>query len=199
MKLKAVAAMAAALSGTWLALPPALLAADEGGGGLFSINLGLSIWTVVVFLVLVFLLGKFAWGPILASVDARERGIQESLDEAARMRAEAIEVMEEHKRQLADSRRQAQQIIAESREAGEQLRREIEEEARKEGQRTVERAKKEIEREKDAAVVAVRREAVEIAIAAAARIIHERLDAPADRELIGKYLDEVEPTPEARA
>lgn len=199
MKVKSVAASAAALTGAWLALPAALLAAEEGEPGLFSINLGLSIWTIVVFLLLVFLLGKFAWGPILAAVDARESGIQASLDEAARMRAEALEIMEEHKRQLADSRRQAQQIIAESREAGEQLRREIEEEARKEGQRTVERAKKEIEREKDAAVVAVRREAVEIAIAAAARIIHERLDDPADRKLIAKYLDEVEPTPEARA
>ena len=55
----------------------------EGGGGLYDINTGLSAWTLIVFGILVFILGKYAWGPILAAVEAREQGIQSALDEAA--------------------------------------------------------------------------------------------------------------------
>jgi F-type H+-transporting ATPase subunit b len=191
MKIKQITAATGAAMAVWAALPPALLAAEEGEPGLFSINLGLSIWTIVVFLVLVVLLKKFAWGPILSSVEAREEGIQGALDEAARLRAEASELLEEHRRQLADSRRQANQIIAESREHGDQLKREMEEKAREEGQRIVARARVEIEREKEKTILAIRREAVDIALDAASRLIQERMDAKADREFVTRYLDEV--------
>lgn len=193
MKLKQITTWTAAVAAPWLALPTALFAAEEGDAGLFDINLGLSIWTIVVFLVLVVALKKFAWGPIISSVETREAGIQASLDEAARMRDEATAALEEHRRQLADSRRQANQIIAEGREHGDQLKKEIEETARKEGRRTVERARVEIEREKEKTILEIRREAVDIALAAASQLIHERFDDKADREFITKYLDEVEP------
>lgn len=199
MRIKQITMAAGGLLGLALASPAALRAAEEGEPGLFSINLGLSIWTIVVFLLLLVLLKKFAWGPILTSVEEREHGIQSSLDEAARLRAEASELLEEHRRQMADSRRQANQIIAEAREAGEQVKREIEEKARTEGQRTIERARVEIEREKEKTVLAIRREAVDIALAAASELIRERLDQKADREFVTKYLDEVEAQPGASA
>ena len=68
--------------------------AGGGGAGMFNINVGLSAWTIVVFLGLVFVLGKYAWKPILAAVEAREKGIQEALDEAARRNAEAAELLD---------------------------------------------------------------------------------------------------------
>jgi len=171
--------------------PASLLGAEEGGGGLFSLNVGLSLWTIVVFGVVLFILSRYAWAPILAAVDARERSIQSSVEEANRLRAEAQSLLEEHQRQLADSRRQSQQIVAEAREAGEQVRRDIEEKARAEGDAMIERARRDIGREKQAAMDELRRESVELALAAAGRLVQERLDPAADRKIIEGFLSDV--------
>lgn len=172
-------------------LPEALWAQGGEGGRLYDINTGLSVWTLVVFGVLVFLLGKFAWGPILGAVEAREKGIQQALDEAAARNAEASRILGEHKEQLADARRQASELIADGKAAGEELRKEIEEKARAEAQSIVERARAEIERERDQAIEALRKEAVELALAAASRLMQERLDQTKDRELVERYLGEM--------
>lgn len=172
--------------------PSALAAAEEGGGGLFSLNVGLGLWTIVVFGVVLFVLSRYAWSPILAAVDARERNIQSSVEEAARLRAEAQALLEEHQRQLADSRRQSQQIVAEAREAGEQVRREIEEKARAEGDAMIERARRDITREKQAAMDELRRESVELALAAASRLVQQKLDPEADRKIIEGFLGEIQ-------
>ena len=111
----------------------------EGGGGLYDLNTGLSFWTLIVFGILVFLLGKFAWGPILGAVEAREQGIQSALDEAAARNQEAARLLAEHKEQLADARRQASELVAEGKAAGEEVRNEIEEKARAEAQAIVDR------------------------------------------------------------
>lgn len=160
----------------------------EGGGGLYDINTGLSFWTLVVFGILVFLLSKFAWGPILGAVNAREAGIQSALDEAAARNNEAARLLAEHKEQLADARRQANELIAEGKAAGESVRKDIEDKARQEAQGIVERARREIERERDAALDMLRRESVELALAAASRLMHENLDQAKDRALVERYL-----------
>ena len=160
----------------------------EGGGGLFDINAGLSAWTLIVFLGLLVILGRFAWAPILQAVEAREKGIQSALDEAAKRNEEAANLLAEHREQLADARRQANALIAEGRAAGEGVRKDIEEKARAEGQAMVERARAEIERERDAALDALRRESVELALAAASRLIQENLDQKKDREIVERYL-----------
>lgn len=164
----------------------------EGGGGLYDINTGLSVWTLVVFGILVFLLGKFAWGPILGAVETREKGIQSALDEAAERNAEAAKLLAEHKEQLADARRQASELINEGKAAGQSVRQEIEEKARVEAQAIVERARSEIVRERDAALDALRRESVDLALAAATRLMQEKLDQTKDRELVERYLSEMD-------
>ena len=177
-----------------LVSPVALLAAGDGqapGASLFGINLGLSFWTVVVFLILLFLLRKFAWGPILSAVEAREERIQNALDESAERQAEAQRLLEEHKRQLADARRQAQEIIAEGKEAGQKVQARIEEKAREEAQELLERARREIEREKEGALSEIRKESVELALAAASRLMNARMDDEKDRELVVGYLDDL--------
>jgi len=174
-------------------------AEGAGGGGLFDINAGLSVWTLLMFGGLVFLLGKFAWGPILAAIDAREKGIQHALDEAANRQAEAEKLLDEHRRQLADARRQAGEILAEGRAAGERVRKEIEEKARTEAQGIVERARQDIERERDLALQTLRRESVDLALAAASRLIHENMDQAKDRVLVERFLDDVTETPGAQA
>lgn len=158
---------------------------------MFDINLGLTVWTTVVFLALLFILRKYAWGPVLGAVEAREQRIQDSLDRAAGEREEAKALLEEHRRQMADARRRAQDLVGEGRAAGEKVRQEIEEKARAEGVALIERAREAIEREKDAAIQALRAESVDLALAAAARLMGERLDQPKDRELIMGYIDDL--------
>ena len=158
---------------------------------MFDLNLGLSVWTTLVFLALLGILWKFAWGPVLASVDAREQGIQDTLDKAAHEREEAAKLLAEHKQQMAEARRQQQQLIAEGKEAGEKVRQDIEEKARTEGQALIERARESIEREKDAALEALRKESVDLALAAAAKLMHEKLDETSDRALVMGYIDDL--------
>ena len=163
----------------------------EGGGGLYDINTGLSTWTLIVFAVLVIVLGKYAWGPILAAVEAREKRIQSHLDEAAARNAEAERLLQEHREQLADARRQASEVLADAKAAGDRVRKEIEEKARVEGQAILARATAEIGRERDAALETLRRESIDLALAAAAKLLEEKLDAPKDRELVERYLRDV--------
>ena len=158
---------------------------------MFDLNLGLSVWTTLVFLTLLGILWKFAWGPILGVVQAREDGIQETLDQAANERGEASKLLAEHREQMADARRQAQQMIAEGKEAGERVRQDIEEKARTEGDAMIERAREPIEREKDAALDELRKESVDLALAAAAKLIQESLDEKKDRELVMGFIDEL--------
>ena len=163
----------------------------EGGGGLYDINTGLSVWTLLVFAILVVVLGKFAWGPILNMVEEREKGIQAKLDEAAALNADAARLLEQHREQLADGRRQASELIAEGRTAAERVRKDIEEKARTEGLAIIERARAEIERERDAAIDMLRKESVELALAAASKLMHENLDQAKDRALVERFLGEL--------
>jgi F-type H+-transporting ATPase subunit b len=162
---------------------------EAGGGGLFSLSAGLMIWTVVIFTGLLLVLWRFAWGPILAAVEAREKGIQDSLDEAKSRQEEAEKLLEEHKAQLADARRQAGEILAEGREAGDRLKKELEGKAREESEAILIRARAEIEREKDAALDTLRKESVDLALAAASKLLHTKLDGELDRKLVMEYVD----------
>jgi F-type H+-transporting ATPase subunit b len=158
---------------------------------MFDVNLGLSIWTTFVFLSLLAILWKFAWGPILGAVQAREDGIQDTLDQAANQRDEAAKLLAEHRQQMADARRQAQQMMAEGKEAGERVRQDIEDRARAEGDAMIERARESIEREKDAALEELRKESVDLALAAAAKLVQESLDEKKDRELVMGFIEEL--------
>lgn len=188
-----ISRITAALLVASAAIPEAVWAGggEGGSGGLYDINTGLSFWTLVVFGILVFLLGKFAWGPILSAVQARESGIQTAIDEANAANEQAVKLLAEHKAQLADARRQANELIAEGKAAGESVRKEIEEKARTEAQHMVDRARTEIERERDAALDTLRKESVELALAAASRLMQENLDQAKDRQLVERYLSEL--------
>jgi len=178
----------------FLVASPNLLFAQgegEGGGGLYDINTGLSVWTLIVFVSLLFVLGKYAWGPIVDAVDSREKGIQAAIDGAAELNAEAAKLLEEHREQMADARRQASEILAEAKVASERVRKELEEKARTEAQGIVERALAEIERERDGALETLRRESVDLALAAASRLMQESFDQETDRQLVERYLNEL--------
>ena len=182
MKIPAMTAMAALLT-------PLPLVAQ--GGGLVSVDLGIVILTIVVFGLVLWVLGKFAWKPILDALDARESGVRNSIESAASMREEAQKLLEEHRTQLAAARKESQQIVADGRAAAERIRKDLEEKARAEGDRILERARQEIERERDRAMEAVREEAVDLALAAASSLLNEKLTDERDRQLVAGYLKDI--------
>ena len=167
------------------------LAEESAWDSLFSIDFGLAFWNILTFLTLLAVLARFAWKPLMAALDAREKSIQGDIDEAKHQREEAQALIAQYREQLAEGRRHAQAMVAESREAAEQLRRELEAKAREESRVILANARREIERERDAAIDAVRREAVEVAMAAATRLLHERLDSERDRKLVTDYIDDL--------
>lgn len=180
-----------AVAGLLLVSAGPLLAEEVGGGGssVFSINPGLMIWTWVIFLLVLFVLRKWAWGPILGTLEAREKRIQEALEGAAREREEAGQLLEQQRQLLEGSRERAQQILAEGRKAAERLRSELLDEARAQKDQIVARAKDEIERERDQALEVLRRETVDLSIAAAGRVLQKNLDAEDNRRLVEEYLE----------
>lgn len=175
-----------------LAVPLVLGAQEEGGpSAIFSINVGLVIWTWVLFLLT---LGVLAWKvfPYIAGgLEERQRRIQEAIDEARRHREEAKRHREEQRRELEAARRQAQGLLEEARQAGERLREEILAEARREHEQILDRARRELERQREELSEELRREVVEISLAAAERLLRTRLDSEENRRLVREYVKEV--------
>ena len=163
------------------------LAAEEAPS-IFDLSTNVSFWTVVIFLLLLWVLKRWAFPPILGYAAAREQRIQETLDQARQDREAAERLVAEQRDALAEARRQSQQFIAEAKQAAERTRQELLTRARAEQEEMIERAKREIERERDAALESVRREAVELAIAGAAKLLERRLGAEEDRKLVTDYL-----------
>jgi F-type H+-transporting ATPase subunit b len=176
-------------------LLPALLlvitAEGEGMGGPFSLEPGLIIWTWVVFGALLFLLWKYAWPAIVRATEERERAIARQLDEAERLNAEAKGALEEHRKLLAGAKDEAQSLLAEAKNAGEKERQQLLAKARAEQEQILDRAKREIDAERDRAITDLRREAVDLSLAAAAKLVEERFDSAADRKLVQDYLGSV--------
>ncbi len=188
-------------AGTLSGLTPVRALAAEGGGwdSLFSVDWGLSFWTVITFSSLLFVLTRYAWKPLLGALDAREQRIRSMIEDAKRLKAEGETLAEENRMQLAEARREAQKIVADSRDAAERVRKEIEEKARAEGQSLLERARREIDQEKASAIDELRKESVEIALAAASKLIDKRLDDTSDRALVTDYLEALTSEGGARA
>ena len=154
----------------------------------FDINTGVIFWTVVIFAALMLLLWRFAWPTILKSVEERERRIQKQLADAEKANAEAQRLLEEHKKTIAGARTEAQEMIAKAKAVAQKERELLLAKAREEYEGLLARARKDIDAEKEKAIVALRREAVELSIAAAAKVIDANLDTEANRRLVTDYL-----------
>ncbi len=175
-----------------LSASPAL-AEEEVKKSLLEPSYGLMVWTLVIFVLLAFILSRYAFGPITAAVRAREQALEEALNAAKRDREEAARLLAEHRAALDATRGEAQKLIADARTAAERVRAELVEQAHAEQTNMLDRARREIESEKASAIAQLRREAVDLAIAGAGRVIDRNLDQAANRQLVESFLASVTP------
>ena len=164
----------------------------------FDINTALVWWTFVIFLILLAILWRWGWPQILQSVEERERRIQKLVDDAEKANAEAQRLLDEHKKQIAAARNEAQEILAKAKIVSQKERETLLAKAREEYDALLTRARKDIEAEKEKAILALRREAVELSIAAASRVIEANLDTDANRRLVTEFLEGLAKTEQSR-
>jgi F-type H+-transporting ATPase subunit b len=155
----------------------------------FEVNSGLFFWTWIVFGLLLLALWKLAFPAILRATEERERRIQKQLEEAEQRNTEARTAAEEHQRLLAGARDQALALINEAKTVSQQEREAMLHRTREEQEQLLERARREIQAERERAVALLRQEAVDLSLAAASRLIEEKVDDEANRKLVTQFLN----------
>ena len=168
---------------------------SEGGGEqstLFTGDLGNIVWTLITFFVVLGVLGKFAWGPILSALQKREEFIRDSLTQAKRDREDAGQQLKEYTEKLVAARAEATAIVDEGRRDAEVLKRKIEDDAKVEAQASLDRAKREIALATDTAVKELYTIGAKLATEVAGKIIRKELNAGDHERLISESIDDLE-------
>ena len=145
---------------------------------------GLMIWTIIFFLIVFFVLRKFAFGPIQNMLDQRRDHIEKAIAAADDAKTEAQKLLEEHKKLIGEARGEAESILAEARKTRESMERRMKEETETERQRRLEETRKEIAAETARALEQIRNEVADLTLEAASRVVGRALDAKSDRALI---------------
>jgi len=149
------------------------------------------IWTLLIFLTVVLVLGKFAWGPLLTALQKREEFIHHSLEEARREHQEAEELLKKYTEQIHHAREQASAIVEEGRRDAEVVRRRIEAEARANADDIVKRAKRDIEIAHQHAIKEIYEEVADLATRIAAQVIGREVKPEEHREFVIGTLNEI--------
>jgi F-type H+-transporting ATPase subunit b len=152
--------------------------------GLIKVVPGLMIWTIVAFLVTLFVLKKFAFGPIQQMIDERRERIRRSIEEAEHARSEARRLLEEHRALIGQARGQADQILSEARKVAEAQRQRVKEETEADRQRRLEETKRLIEAETQRALQQIRAEVADLTLIATAKVTGKVLDDADHHRLI---------------
>jgi F-type H+-transporting ATPase subunit b len=169
--------------------------------GLIKVVPGLMIWTIVCFLITLFVLKRFAFGPIQNMLDERRERIRRSIEEAEHARTEARRLLEEHKALIGQARSQSEDILAEARKVAESMARRVKEETEADRHRRLEETKRQIEAETHRALQQIRTEVAELTLIATAKVTgkvledadHKRLIEEAIRDLDFSALEQQEP------
>jgi F-type H+-transporting ATPase subunit b len=167
-----------------LSVSPALLAA----GGLTDINFGLTLWTIVLFVLFAFLMTKLGWGPLLKAIAEREKGIRGAVDGAQKAHTEAQALLAQHKEMLREAGRERDELIKRALKEAEQLKADLATRAKAEGDQMVQRAREQIDREKGQAILELRAEVADLAVQAASKIVQSSLTPEAQRKLVDEFI-----------
>ena len=154
-------------------------------------EIGLIFWTTVSFLILLWLLGKFAWKPILSALNERENGIKTALVEADKARQEMAELQSSNENILKEAREERDALLKDAREIKNNMISEAKEEAKTQADKIVHQAKVTIENEKHAAITHLKNQVAELSIGIAEKVIKEELSNKDKQiDLIEKMLDD---------
>ncbi|KZK74881.1 MAG: F0F1 ATP synthase subunit B [Pelodictyon luteolum] len=160
-------------------------------GSLLSPEPGLIFWTTITFVLVLIILKKIAWGPIISALEEREKGIQSSIDRAHGAKEESEAILRQNRELLAKADAEADRVIREGREYAEKIRAEITEKAHQESQKMIEAAKNEIEQEKRRALAELRNEVADLAVRGAEKIIRGALDADVQKKVVDSMIQDL--------
>src|SRR5258705_10253786 len=159
---------------------------------------GLYIWTILTFLILLGLLAKFAWRPLLEALEKRAQSIRQALDDARQAKVELERLHGESAKLLAQARVEASDIIARSRTDAERFREELKEKARAEATGLMRNAERQIEMETTRALQQIRQEAIDISIDIASKLLQRNVSKEDNERLIEETFKQLETTRAAR-
>jgi F-type H+-transporting ATPase subunit b len=173
-------------------LPNSLLMASGGGGDLVKPQIGLMFWSVVTFFIVLIVLSKTAWKPLMANLKAREDNIRGNIEDAENKQKQAAEKLKEYEDRLAKAEDEVKSILAEAKKNAEDKKKEIIAEANKECESIKARAENDIKLAKQQAVEEVFKAAADISIAISTKLIQESLDEKKQSKIIADTLKQFE-------
>jgi F-type H+-transporting ATPase subunit b len=167
-------------------------AEEEDNSGLIKPDLGLSLWTLITFLIVLFILKKYAFGRLAGLLDERRNAIRDNIESAEATRAEAERVLEEYKQQLAAARHESSEILERARKVAEEQRRQLHDEIAAERERGIAQAQAAIQAETRQSLDRIKREIAELTLLSTQRVLGRALDQAEQRRLIDEALRDVD-------
>jgi F-type H+-transporting ATPase subunit b len=165
---------------------------EEGGSFLVSPNIGLMIWTLLVFGISLYVLGKYAFPRIAEALDRRQKAIEDSIDTAERIRTEAEQILAEYRERLAEARGQADEIVARARKTGEAAETELIANARSKREEMLEQTRRDIEAETRRAIAEIRAEVADLTVLATEKVTRKTLTEEDHKRLVEDALSELD-------
>ena len=165
---------------------------EEGGSFLVSPDVGLMIWTLLVFGLTLFLLSKVAFPRIQEALDKRQRAIEDSIDTAERTRRQADELLAEYRERLAEARSQADEIVARARKTGEHAEAESLADARRKRDELMEQTRREIQAETNRAIAEIRSQVADLTVLATEKVTRKSLTDADQRKLVEEAISELD-------
>jgi F-type H+-transporting ATPase subunit b len=167
-------------------------AEEEGGSFLVSPDVGLMIWTLLVFGLSMFLLAKLAFPRIAEALDRRQKAIEDSIDAAEHTRKEAEDILAEYRERLAEARGQADEIVSRARKTGEAAENEILADARSKREEMMAQTRRDIEAETRRAIQEIRAEVADLTVLATEKVTRKALTDEDQKRLVEEALSELD-------
>ena len=166
--------------------------ASSGGSFLITPNIGLMVWTLLLFGISMYVLAKLAFPRISEALERRQKAIEDSIDSADRMRVEADQLLSEYRERLKEAREQADEIVQRARRTAEQHERESEEDTKERREQMMEQTRRDIEAETRRAIQEIRREVADLTVLATEKVTRKTLTEDDQRRLVEDALSELD-------
>ncbi len=173
---------------------PKVLATEEGESSSFLVSpdVGLMIWTLVVFVIAMYILSKAAFPRIAEALDKRQKAIEDSIDTAERTRVEAEKILQEYRERLAEARQQAEDIVVRARKTAENNEAETIAEGRRKREEMLAQTRRDIEQETRRAIQEIRNEVADLTVLATEKVTRKTLTEADQKKLVEEALSELD-------